>query len=44
MDFAETHVLQQRIAEKIAIVETESGFRWFRDDLYNPLALKIGAY
>ncbi|WP_435641743.1 pyridoxal-dependent decarboxylase [Micavibrio aeruginosavorus] len=44
MDFAETHVLQQRIAEKIAVVETESGFRWFRDDLYNPLALKIGAY
>ncbi len=43
MDFAETHVLQQRIAEKIAVVETESGFRWFRDELYNPIALKMEA-
>jgi diaminopimelate decarboxylase len=41
MDFAETHVLQQRVAEKIAVVETESGFRWFRDDLYNPVALRM---
>lgn len=41
MDFAETHVLQQRIAEKIAVVETSGGFRWFRDDLYNPMALKM---
>jgi diaminopimelate decarboxylase len=41
MDFAETNVLQQRIAEKVAVVETESGFRWFRDELYNPMALKM---
>jgi diaminopimelate decarboxylase len=41
MDFAETHVLQQRIAEKVAVVETDSGFRWFRDDLYNPIALNM---
>lgn len=41
MDFAETHVLQQRIAEKIAVAEGKDGFRWFRDDLYNPMALKM---
>ena len=41
MDFAETHVLQQRIAEKVAVVETAGGFRWFRDELYNPIALKM---
>lgn len=41
MDFSETHVLQQRIAEKIAVVETQNGFQWFRDDLYNPVALKM---
>lgn len=41
MDFSETHVLQQRIAEKVAVVETENGFRWFRDELYNPIALKM---
>jgi diaminopimelate decarboxylase len=41
MDFAETHVLQQRIAEKVAVVETARGFRWFRDELYNPIALKM---
>lgn len=41
MDFAETHVLQQRIAEKVAVVETETGFRWFRDELYNPIALRM---
>jgi diaminopimelate decarboxylase len=43
MDFAETAVLQQRIAEKIAVVESEGGFRWFRDELYNPLALKLNS-
>ncbi len=43
MDFAETHVLQQRIAEKIAVVETSGAFRWFRDELYNPVALKMEA-
>lgn len=37
MDFAETPVLQQRIAEKIAVTETEGGFKWCRDELYNPL-------
>jgi diaminopimelate decarboxylase len=43
MDFAETNVLQQRIAQKVAVVEgTDSKFRWFADELYNPLALKLG--
>jgi len=43
MDFAETKVLQQRVAEKIAVVETEEGqFRWCRDDLYNPLTAHTG--
>lgn len=40
MDFAETEVLRQRIAEKIAVVETAQGLRWFRDHLYNPIALR----
>lgn len=41
MDFAETHVLEQRVAKKVAIVETENGkFRWFADELYNPFALE----
>lgn len=43
MDFAETNVLQQRIAQKVAIVETEEGnFRWYADELYNPIAIKMG--
>lgn len=38
MDFAETRVLQQRIAEKVAVSEIEEGqFVWSRDELYNPL-------
>jgi len=41
MDFAETHVLQQRIADKVAVTETESGFHWSRDELYNPMALRL---
>lgn len=43
MDFAETHVLQQRIATKVAVVETAEGkFRWFLDELYQPQALEMG--
>ena len=43
MDFAETNVLQQRIAQKVAVIEgTDSKFRWFADELYNPLAIKMG--
>jgi diaminopimelate decarboxylase len=43
MDFAETNVLQQRVAQKVAVVETEPGaFRWFADDLYNPVAIEMG--
>jgi diaminopimelate decarboxylase len=43
MDFAETNVLQQRVAEKVAIAETAPGeFRWCTDELYNPIALKMG--
>lgn len=43
MDFAETEVLQQRIAKKVAVIETESGrFRWFLDELYNPFAIELG--
>lgn len=38
MDFAETAVLQQRTAMKLAVVERDGALRWFRDDLYNPLA------
>lgn len=43
MDFAETMVLQQRIAEKIAVVESDGKCQWFRDDLYNPIALRMPA-
>lgn len=43
MDFSETPVLRQRIAQKVAVVETKDGkFRWFSDDLYNPIALEMG--
>jgi len=43
MDFSETHVLRQRIAEKVAVIETaDGGFRWFKDDLYNPITLEMG--
>lgn len=43
MDFSETPVLRQRIAQKVAVVETRQGtFRWFQDDLYNPIALEMG--
>ena len=43
MDFAETNVLQQRVAQKVAVIETATGgFRWFADDLYNPMAVKMG--
>jgi diaminopimelate decarboxylase len=39
MDNGESEVLQQRLAPKIAVVETDSGFRWFRDEFYSPLTL-----
>jgi diaminopimelate decarboxylase len=39
MDTAESNVLQQRLAEKVAVIETGEGFRWFRDELYSPLTL-----
>lgn len=43
MDFAETHVLEQAIAKKVAVIETEPGeFRWFLDELYNPMAIAGG--
>ncbi len=43
MDFSETPVLRQRIADKVAVVETSEGtFRWFKDELYNPIALEMG--
>jgi len=43
MDFSETPVLRQRIARKVAVVESAPGqFRWFEDDLYNPIALEMG--
>jgi diaminopimelate decarboxylase len=36
MDFAESHVLQQRIADKVAVYEQGGAFKWARDELYNP--------
>jgi diaminopimelate decarboxylase len=43
MDFAETHVLEQSIAKKVAVIESEEGvFRWFLDELYNPMAIAEG--
>lgn len=41
MDFAESNVLQQRIAEKVAVVEVDNSFRWFREEHYNPMALRM---
>lgn len=37
MDFAETNVLGQRIAEKIAVCTHDHQFHWFKDEIYNPL-------
>lgn len=37
MDFAESNLLHQPVADKIAVVETANGFHWQRDELYNPL-------
>ncbi len=43
MDFAETNVLQQRVARKVAVVEPQTEqFRWFLDELYNPFAIDLG--
>ncbi|HEY9786402.1 MAG TPA: hypothetical protein V6D17_13425 [Candidatus Obscuribacterales bacterium] len=42
MDFAETNVLQQRIAQKVAVVESAPNqFRWFLDELYNPFFIEL---
>lgn len=41
MDFAETAVLEQRVAEKVAVILREGRFRWFADSLYNPVAIKL---
>lgn len=41
MDFAETTVLQQRIADKVAAVEVDGRFTWFREEQYNPLAQRM---
>jgi diaminopimelate decarboxylase len=44
MDFSETAVLRQNVADKVAVVETEENiFRWARDEFYNPLTIKKGA-
>ena len=43
MDFAESYVLQQKIAEKIAVCEVEPNvFKWVKDELYNPMTIKKG--
>tara|TARA_Y100001934_G_scaffold8123_1_gene11269 strand:- start:168 stop:1700 length:1533 start_codon:yes stop_codon:yes gene_type:complete len=43
MDFAETMVLQQPLAQKVAITETsENEFSWSLDEKYNPVLNKMG--
>lgn len=37
MDFAEAAVLQQRVAEKVALTEDGNAFRFARDSAYRPL-------
>lgn len=40
MDFAESEVLRQRIADKVAIRNLGDRFMWVRDDLYNPYSVE----
>jgi diaminopimelate decarboxylase len=40
MDFAESEVLRQRIADKVAVSEVGNRFVWVRDELYNPMNLR----
>lgn len=43
MDFVETEFLQQRIAEKIAVTQTEeNNFTWVKDELYTPFQSRLG--
>ena len=43
MDFVETEFLQQRIAEKIAVTQTEeNNFTWVKDELYTPFQSPLG--
>lgn len=37
MDFVESHMLQQPIAEKIAVVKTSKNMEWCKDSLYTPI-------
>lgn len=37
MDFAESHTLQQQIAKKVAVTETDGHFSWTLDEHYEPL-------
>ncbi len=36
MDFVESETLNQRVAEKVSVIERDGRFRWFRDEIYNP--------
>lgn len=39
MDFSESNILHHPLADKISMIETPEGFRWQKDELYNPLNL-----
>ncbi len=39
MDFFESETLEQRVAEKVAVVRTPTGLRWYRDRCYDPLLM-----
>lgn len=41
MDFAESQVLRQRIADKVAISSLGDRFMWVRDELYNPFVSQV---
>ena len=39
MDFFESETLEQRVAEKVAVVRTPNGLCWYRDRCYDPLLM-----
>jgi diaminopimelate decarboxylase len=41
MDFVESTTLHQRVAKKIAVLESEAGFNWFDDETYNPVSFNL---
>lgn len=41
MDFVESETLYQNLAQKITVVENQGTFKWYMDQKYNPLSIKL---